>query len=111
MFFVLFLIVLVSCEKKKCERGVSECACVCVILFDLINVLVCVYFLNCSSKLHILLSPGASDKFLNLLTFSLYYGVKLILSVNIEIFIVYNKFYLVFAFLFFRRIKNSVTNS
>lgn len=84
---------------------VSVCECV---RCDLVNPPVYVYFLNCSSKLHILLSPGASDKFLSLWPFSLYYCVKLMLSVNIDIFVVYSKFYLVFAFLFWSGIKNNV---
>jgi hypothetical protein len=48
----------------------SECVCMCVLLYDSIGVFIYVYFLNCSSRLHILLSPGASEKFLSLLPFS-----------------------------------------
>jgi len=72
---------------------------VCV-LCDLVSVFIYVYFFNCSSRLHILLlSPGASDKFLSLWPFSLYYCVKLMLGINIHRVVVGSKFYLVFAFL------------
>lgn len=70
-----------------------------------------VYFWNSHSKLHILLSPGASEKFLSLWPFSLYYCVKLMLSEYIDVFVVCSKFYLPFAFLFFSIVKTVLTNS
>lgn len=57
-----------------------------------------------------LLSPGASDKSLSLLTFSLYYCVEFVLTVNMELFVVCNKFYEVFAFLFLEGSKAVFTN-
>lgn len=100
------MVVLISCERKKCEgrdRGESVCAYVCVCereRCDLVSLFVYVCFLNCNSKLYILLCPGASDKFLSLWPFSLYYCVKLMLSVNTDILVVCSKFYFVFAFFY-----------
>lgn len=51
-----------------------------------------VYSLNCSSILHKLPFPGASHESLSLWPFSLYYCVKLMLSVNIEIWVVCSSF-------------------
>lgn len=70
------------------------------VLCVLVSLFIYVYFLNCSSKLHILLSPGASDKFLSPWPFSLYYCVKLTSGVNIHSVVVCSKFYLMSAFLY-----------
>lgn len=67
-----------------CE-GERESVCMCDVIW---YVCLYVYFWNCHSKLHILLSPGASEKFLSLWPFSLYYCVKLMLSEYIDVFVV-----------------------
>lgn len=69
---------------------VSVCECVCARVRAVqLGKSVCVcLLLDCSSKLHVLLSSGASDKFLSLWPFSSYYCVKLTLSINTDKFVV-----------------------